>query len=234
MGAARSFVVIGTIAATVIVLATSGGHSAAPTPPTWRERFATAMEKVRFDSEQAPVFYPGTPKGVYPRGAESLRIATPLRRDSGSVGRVIARIRSDSGYPRLGIAAGTNYLWQEADGRNVRFLVIPANASAPMKWLNVRLHEHRWPTRRARLVIMQDSTDAGGGALPVPPPPPSPSPPMKALTVLCSNDCSSSSVQWCNAKDTLRLHATLAGPTSALVAEVGHYFARNRVSWNAP
>jgi|1185.fasta_scaffold06344_2 hypothetical protein len=232
MGAARSFVVIGTITATVIVLATTRGQSAGPTPPAWRERFATAMEKVRFDSEQAPVFYPGTPKGVYPKGAESLRIATPSRRDSGSVGRVIARIRSDSGYPRLGIAAGTNYLWQEADGRSVRFLVIPANATAPMKWLNVRHHEHRWPTRRARLVIMEDSTDGGGGALPVPPPPTSPT--VKALTFLCSSDCTSSSVQWCTAKDTSKLHATLASPTSALVAEVGHYFARNRVSWNAP
>jgi len=79
---------------------------------------------------------------------------------------------------------------------------------------------------------MEDSTDGGGGALPVPPPPTSPT--VKALTFLCSSDCTSSSVQWCTAKDTSKLHATLASPTSALVAEVGHYFARNRVSWNAP
>ena len=178
-------------------------------------------------SERAPIFFPGTQKEVYPPGARSLRIAAPLKRDSGAAGRVIARISTATGYPRLGIAAGANYLWQEVDSAGVRFLVIPRIPERPLNGSRVGSQLHEWPTRMARLVIMEDSIDGKPGT-PLPPPP---SPTMVASAYICTNDCSSSSVQWCTAKDTLKFHATLTQLTSGLAGGIAGYFARNQVAW---
>lgn len=228
MRAARSFVIVGVITVGVIVLTTSRGQSAAPPQPGWRARFTTAMGRIQFDSKRGAIFYPGTPKGVYPPGAQSLRIETPVRRDSGRAGRIIARISSDTGYPRLGLAAGVNYLWQDVDSGKTRLLVIPANSEAPMKWLDVRGHDHRWPTQSARLVIMSDSIKRQPGT----PSPAPPAPTMEARAYICtSQNCTSA--QWCTVKDTI-LHATLSQPTTSVAQGVSQYFARNRVAWTMP
>ena len=75
-----------------------------------------------------------------------VEIGTAIRQGApapGGRGRVIARIRSTDGYPRLGLASGVNYVWRDsASGPSLgstRMLVVPERLDRPMKWLLVAM-----------------------------------------------------------------------------------------------
>ncbi len=59
-----------------------------------------------------------------------------LTRDELGEGRIVARIRSDSAVPDLGLASGLNYLWMEQGDRGLRGVVIPATAFSPLHQLD--------------------------------------------------------------------------------------------------
>lgn len=47
-------------------------------------------------------------------------------------GRIVARIRSDSAVPSLGLASGLNYLYTEKGGAGLHGIIIPATAFSPL------------------------------------------------------------------------------------------------------
>ena len=228
------------IASTVAVCAAAVGTARwsaiqEPSSTEWRARFAQAALKIPFDKDLPPQFDSAVaPAANVPRSLLNMRIAVARTRDSGRTARIDFRITSDSGYPRLGIAPGINYVWKDFVDGHMRLLVIPADLRYATHWLVVQSHTHAPAVRVTRLVIGFDSlTDSvkstKGGLrminnsrnLPE-------SPKMKALAFTCTDGCDPDRpLSWCSSRDTALFRIALPAP----VETFARYFARNRVAW---
>ncbi len=72
--------------------------------------------------------------------------ASSLEADALGQGRIIARIESNVGYEKLGLADGLNYLWVESrPGGGYRGVVIPATAFVPLHDLDQVAISERTP-----------------------------------------------------------------------------------------
>ena len=135
-----------------------------PLPADWRERFRAAALQIPFDSERALVPSKGVPRGAYPKDAPKMTIAAVKTIDTGQVGHVAFRITSDSAYPRLGIALGVNYVWQDVKNGKPRQFVIPADTGLPERSLVATVHYHKEPLPKwPRLLVV--ALEAPGAAL---------------------------------------------------------------------
>jgi hypothetical protein len=79
--------------------------------------------------------------GPYVQVASEIGSRKISRKELGE-GRIIARIVSSGPYPRLGLAAGVNYLWVDSAGstsRRFRAVIVPRNPQAPMRAVGFRL-----------------------------------------------------------------------------------------------
>jgi hypothetical protein len=76
---------------------------------------------------------------IWPESGASSMESAALRQ-----GRIVARIESNHGYEKLGLADGLNYLWvEERPGGGYRGVLIPATAFVPLRDLDrVYMTEH--------------------------------------------------------------------------------------------
>ena len=211
-------------AAGLIVTAVAIHAGWQPSPPQqlpadWHERFRAAALQIPFDSNRVPIPDSGLPRGAYPKGAPKMTIAGVKTIDTGQVGRVVLRITSDSAYPRLGIASGVNYVWQDFKNGKPRQFVIPADTGLPERSLVVTVHYHpkvpKWP--RLRVVERQ----APGTAMR-----PGEQPQTVYALTLCVR-CSRPG-GWCTSGDTTRSRVMI---DLATLESIKAYFARNKVVW---
>ena len=75
-----------------------------------------------------------------------------LTRSELGEGRIVARIRSDSAVPSLGLASGLNYLWTERGTGGLHGIVIPATAFSPLHEVDRIATGRPGKTRGAALV----------------------------------------------------------------------------------
>ena len=79
---------------------------------------------------------------IWPESGASSMESAALRQ-----GRIVARIESDHGYEKLGLADGLNYLWvEERAAGGYQGVIIPATAFAPFHDLNRVSITERTPT----------------------------------------------------------------------------------------
>jgi hypothetical protein len=208
----------------IVAVTASAWRSARPPqqpPANWRSRFIKAALQIPFDSDRVPVRDSGLAADAYPKDAPPMWIAVPRTLDTGRVARIESRITSDKPYPRLGIAAGVNYVWSEFVGDTLRQLVIPVDTNVPTHWLVFRPHPHAPPKRAPRLVVYKVPPDSQaksrGGKAPI-------------VTTYAIGKCTPycpSPQPWCIAGDTTKLRAAAAMLPS--YSAIRQYFARNKV-----
>jgi hypothetical protein len=178
--------------------------------PNWRDQFRQAALQIPFDGSRTPELDSALSATAVSRRF-NITIAVPRTADTGRTARIDARITSDSAYPRLGIAAGVNYVWKDFANGKMRLLMIPADTSWKAHWLDVQPHLHVPTAWVPRLVFRRDSGSVR----------------TKVLMCYCTSECRP--MTWCNSCDTTGLRALAV--TDAPVDEMRRYFARNKVAW---
>jgi hypothetical protein len=66
-----------------------------------------------------------------------------LSRDQAGTGRVVARIVTNGPVPEMGLATGTNYVWVDSVGGSFRLVMVPEDATQPVRWTPLKFREHR-------------------------------------------------------------------------------------------
>jgi hypothetical protein len=206
--------VIGLLIVSIVAIGTTRWNLRQESPDEWRQRFKDAALQIPFEKDLPPQLDSAVPPGSrVPQELLSLRIAVAGARDTGRTPQIDLRVTSDSGYARLGIAPGVNYVWRDFVGGKMRELVIPADSKYKTHWLTVRSHMHPSPARVPRVVIGRDT-----------------SPKKRAESFYastCTGPCSDNPLTWCTAQDTILSDATFKPPVDAMA----RYFARNHVAW---
>ncbi len=226
----------------VVAIGTSGWRGDQPAPSDWRERFAQAALQIPFDKDYPPQHDDSVEAQVdkIPARLANLRIAAARTRDTGQVARIDARITSDSGYARLGIAPGVNYIWKDFVGGHLRLLVIPANPKYRTHWLAVGGHNHPPPVRVPRIVIARDK--AATKLAPTPEKRDTTSGPLvdasenpraqnwALMALICTTDCTDGH-SWCDSHDTTETRSLKSAelPIELFIS----YYTRNHVAWAA-
>jgi hypothetical protein len=214
VGATRIIGIVGAI--TVTVVGTTRWR-AVESPSDWRARFTQAALQIPFDNDVPPERDSMLPRDArMPEGFSRFRMAAARTRDTSRAGGIGVRITSDTGYPRLGIAPGVNYVWKDVTKGKTRLLIIPADTAKPVHWLVVTSHLH--PTTRAtsRFIIGVDAKKLKGRQS------------GRALYAdeawICI-ECKDDPMTWCKARDTVDSKEAMSAP----VSEITRYFARNHV-----
>lgn len=187
-----------------------------PPPPSWRVQFATAAAKIRFTVDKMPERDSGLRADVrVPAPVRNMRIAYPQAPDTADQGRLEFRITSATGYPRLGIAPGVNYVWKDRLGGAVRLLVIPANPSKSVHWLTLHPHTHLPPMNAPRLLIASASSTYGMQLG------------IHADSIFALS-CTRCDMSWCISNDTSASESAKAAALPSMDA-IAAYFRRHRI-----
>ncbi|HKW49290.1 MAG TPA: hypothetical protein VJN70_17680 [Gemmatimonadaceae bacterium] len=216
MSAARSVLSISLLVLLVAVLGTAPQQGNQPARG-WRAQFTAAAAKIRFGpnrSAERDVALRNTAE--IPRRLLNLQFAIPVQRETSRVPHIDMRITSDSGYPQLGIAPGTTYVWKDFEKGKMRLLMIPADTTARIHWIAVRSHPQA-PTHRVPRIFIASSTSLIGRHFAVP---------GRALFALGCTDWCSPPASWCVWNDTSAAVAVL--PSSEAF---GRYFRSKRIAW---
>ena len=194
------------------------GCSNTPAKGDWRRAFLEAAGQVAYGAKAAPVVDSALPPGTYPTGAPHMTIAAAQMPKLPTTGFVLARIESEGDYLGLGIYKGVNYLWTDGDSTSWRQLMVPADTTKPVHWLDVAPHNHAPPPVLARLLVIPSeaataSADAAshgdGPGMDV-----QLTEPIAKLAA-CGT-CPSKPTQWCTAKDTSKALAKGVIPIGAM------------------
>ena len=200
------------------MIAMSRWHASPPTRG-WRAQFTAAAKSVHFTADRPPEADSGLRADLaIPEAVLNLRIAVPRTADTSQAGRLVFRITSDRGYPRLGLARGINYVWQDGVGARSRLLVIPADTNADIHWLTVKPHRHLIAPRNMPRLLMLSSKSSYGQQFQILP------------ESVEGGTCSRCDSQWCIAKDT---SPHLRQVALAPVDSMRRYFKRLRIRWVA-
>ena len=222
MAVPRVVLAAGLLAIVVAAIGTSRWRSEQEPSSEWRKSFQQAALQIPFVKDFSPL--PDDTAEVtmrsVPAALANLRIAAAKTRDTGETARIDFRITSpsrspsDTGYPRLGIAPGVNYVWRDVVDGRLRLLVIPANAKYKPRWLAVRNHTHPSPGGLPRVVVLRDTSAKNPVG-------------MKTLMAqICDGPCPRDPMVWCISNDTSMFRAS-----DYPVESFARYFARNHVAW---
>src|SRR5262249_9475900 len=193
-------------------------------PSEWRHKFRQAALQIPFDKDLPPQRddTAEVPMNKVPPRLANLRIALARTSDAGQAGRIVSRITSDSGYPRLGIAPGVNYVWSDVVRGRMRLLIIPADTNFKTYWLAVgNGHTHPPNVHVARLVLVrvESTTPTGRGNAEI-----------ETVADYCTDWECRPSASWCTARDTVPTgELSLAKPP---IDAITQYSGRNKVAWN--